>query len=49
MWGWISGGCNLNRRADALIRAAGFRLDELEASYLPGPRPLTYTYRGAAT
>ena len=49
VWGWISGGCNLNRRADALIRAAGFELAELEASYLPGPRPFTYTYRGVAT
>jgi len=49
VWGWISGGCNLNRPADALIRAAGFELRELETSYLPGPRPLTYTYRGVAT
>jgi ubiquinone/menaquinone biosynthesis C-methylase UbiE len=49
VWGWVSGGCNLNRRADALIRAAGFRLGELEASYLPGPRPFTYTTRGVAT
>lgn len=49
VWGWIGGGCNLNRRIDALIRAAGFQLGELETSYLPGPRPLTYTYRGVAT
>jgi ubiquinone/menaquinone biosynthesis C-methylase UbiE len=49
VWGWIGGGCNLNRRIDALIRAAGFTLGELEASYLPGPRPFTYTYRGVAT
>jgi ubiquinone/menaquinone biosynthesis C-methylase UbiE len=49
VWGWIGGGCNLNRQIDALIRAAGFQLGELETSYLPGPRPLTYTYRGVAT
>lgn len=48
-WGWLSGGCNLNRRVDALIREAGFALRELEADYLRGPRPFTYTYRGAAT
>jgi hypothetical protein len=42
------GGCNLNRKIDDLIRSAGFDISELQTKYLPGPRPLTYTYRGLA-
>ena len=47
-WKLIGGGCHLSRRADALVAAAGFRIDELETSYLPGPRIATFTYRGVA-
>ena len=47
-WKLIGGGCHLSRRADVLIAGAGFRIAELEASYLPGPRIATFTYRGVA-
>jgi len=48
IWRRIGGGCNLNRKVDDLIRSAGFEISELQMKYLPGPRPLTYTYRGLA-
>ena len=48
VWGAVAGGCNLNRRIDDLIRGAGFEITELETEYLPGPRMMTFTYRGAA-
>ena len=47
-WKLIGGGCHLSRRADQLIASAGFRIDELETSYLPGPKIATFTYRGVA-
>jgi ubiquinone/menaquinone biosynthesis C-methylase UbiE len=47
-WKPIGGGCHLNRKIDDLIMAAGFRITELKTSYLPGPRPMTYTYQGIA-
>ena len=48
IWKRIGGGCHLNRKIDDLIKQAGFRIAELTTSYLPGPRPMTYTYQGAA-
>lgn len=48
LWRHISGGCHLNRKVDDLISAAGFRITNLETFYLPGPRPMTYTYQGLA-
>lgn len=48
VWNRIAGGCNLNRRIDALLAEGGFRVAELRKAYLPGPRPLTYTYEGSA-
>ena len=48
IWRRVGGGCNLDRRIDELIRSVGFRIAELQASYLPGPRPMTYTYEGFA-
>ena len=49
LWKVIGGGCHLSRSADTLIANAGFRIDELETGYLPGPKLATFTYRGAAT
>lgn len=49
LWRRLSGGCNLNRAVPDLLRTAGFDLPELESLYLPGPRPMTFTYWGAAT
>ena len=47
-WKRFTGGCHWNRKMDDLISAAGFRLMELKTCYLPGPRPMTYTYQGFA-
>ena len=47
-WKSIAGGCHLNRKVDELITAAGFQIAELKTFYLPGPRPMTYTYQGLA-
>jgi ubiquinone/menaquinone biosynthesis C-methylase UbiE len=48
LWKRVAGGCHLNRKIDELIEAAGFQITELTTFYLPGPRPLTYTYQGFA-
>ena len=48
LWRRIGGGCNLNRRIDELVRAAGFRLARLETGYAKGPRPMAYIYEGRA-
>ncbi|MDJ0936583.1 MAG: class I SAM-dependent methyltransferase [Kiloniellales bacterium] len=49
LWGCLAGGCNLNRPVAAMIREAGFRIEELETGHLiKGPRLLTYLYRGRA-
>jgi len=48
MWRRLAGGCNLDRKIDALIESAGFGITQLETSYLQGPRPMTYTYEGVA-
>jgi len=50
LWTRVAGGCHMNRPIDELIRGAGLALRELEMDYaLPGPRMLTYTYRGSAS
>ncbi|MFA5938719.1 MAG: class I SAM-dependent methyltransferase [Sinimarinibacterium sp.] len=48
MWKPLAGGCHLNRDIPALIEAGGFRIAELDAHYLPGPKPMTYVYSGVA-
>jgi len=48
LWTRIAGGCHMNRPTDEVIRGAGFELAELEREFLPGPKVLTYTYRGRA-
>ena len=48
-WRRLSGGCHLNRKMDDLISNAGFRIDDLETGYIPGPRIMTFFYEGAAT
>ncbi|HKC49598.1 MAG TPA: class I SAM-dependent methyltransferase [Myxococcota bacterium] len=48
LWRRFTGGCNMNRPTDELIRAAGFEIAELEQAFLPGPKLLAYTYRGRA-
>ena len=48
LWSRITGGCNLNRRIDAMIEGSGFRLTELRMEYADGPRPTSYVYSGQA-
>jgi len=47
-WKHIAGGCHLNRKIDDLIASAGFQVRELNAFYIVGPRPMTFTYQGLA-
>lgn len=49
LWTRIAGGCRLDRDIPELLRAGGFAVDRLETMYVPGPRPLTFTYWGAAS
>jgi ubiquinone/menaquinone biosynthesis C-methylase UbiE len=48
LWRRVAGGCNIDRRIDQLLVAAGFKIVELQNSYFPGPRVLTYTFEGFA-
>jgi ubiquinone/menaquinone biosynthesis C-methylase UbiE len=48
IWKRIGGGCHLNRKIDEIIKDSGFQISELTTSYIPGPRPMTYTYKGVA-
>lgn len=48
LWSKIAGGCHLDRDIPALLREAGFRSDDMQTMYLPGPRPLTYNFWGTA-
>lgn len=48
LWRRVAGGCNLDRKIDELIGAAGFRLAGLETEYAKGPRPWSYVYIGRA-
>jgi len=48
IWRPIAGGCNLDRKIDELIESAGFDIEQLNTSYLRGPRPMTWTYEGIA-
>lgn len=44
----VAGGCHLTRDIPGLVQAAGWHVEDVEQSYLPGPRvsrPWTYGYR----
>jgi ubiquinone/menaquinone biosynthesis C-methylase UbiE len=49
IWKKIAGGCNLNRKIPELISSAGFKIDELDESYIDGPKIASYQYYGVAT
>jgi ubiquinone/menaquinone biosynthesis C-methylase UbiE len=48
LWKRLGGGCHLNRPIPALIEAAGFRITAMETMYIPGWRPASFNYWGAA-
>ena len=48
VWKRLTGGCHLNRRIDELLTGAGFQLSDFSKAYVPGPRPMTFTYQGIA-
>lgn len=48
LWKKVGGGCHLDRDIPALLREGGFNISELETMYLPGWRPATFNYWGAA-
>lgn len=47
-WRAIAGGCNMDRKMDALVAEAGFGAAETSAEYVKGPRILSYVYAGSA-
>jgi ubiquinone/menaquinone biosynthesis C-methylase UbiE len=50
VWKKVFGGCHLTRDIPALIKDAGFVIDDLDAGYAPNtPRFGGYLYRGAAS
>lgn len=48
IWGPLAGGCHLNRNIPELLTQAGFKTEQLEQMYVPGPKLFTYNYWGAA-
>ncbi|MEM9621891.1 MAG: class I SAM-dependent methyltransferase [Pseudomonadota bacterium] len=49
LWKVIGGGCHLTRRADELLRNAGFRITQQESGYEPGPKVAAFMIHGLAT
>jgi ubiquinone/menaquinone biosynthesis C-methylase UbiE len=48
-WGWLAGGCHLNRDPARLLADAGFRIESLDMGYdAVGPRFATFLYVGSA-
>ena len=47
LWKPLAGGCHLNRDIPLLLKEAGFQT-QLESSYIPGPRVVSYHYWGQA-
>lgn len=51
LWSALAGGCQLSRDPRALLHDAGWRIEEADHTVgygMPGPRVLTYLYRGTA-
>ena len=48
LWKKIGGGCNLNRPIPELIEQAGFRIRNMDTMYIPGWKPASFNYWGAA-
>jgi ubiquinone/menaquinone biosynthesis C-methylase UbiE len=48
IWKPLAGGCHLNRPMAELIERAGFRIEQMDAGYGKGPRPMVFMYEGVA-
>lgn len=48
IWTRLGGGCNLNRPIPELIEQAGFNIRSIDAMYIPGWKPASFNYWGAA-
>lgn len=48
LWSRLGGGCHMDRDIPALLRDGGFRIDAMDTMYIPGWRPASYNYWGAA-
>ena len=47
-WKRLTGGCHLNRPIWSILARSGLECVQCQEGYLPGPRPLVFTYRGIA-
>jgi ubiquinone/menaquinone biosynthesis C-methylase UbiE len=47
-WRRIAGGCHLDRDIAAILRDAGYRIDDLHADYTDGARWSSFTFEGTA-
>jgi len=48
IWSRLAGGCHPGRPILSLLKEAGWQIDRVEQSYVKGPKPLTFVYRGTA-
>lgn len=48
IWRRVAGGCRLDRDVPALLREAGFAVDQLTSGYSGTVRVMSYTYQGTA-
>ncbi len=48
LWKLIAGGCHLTRRADEMLRDAGFEIVEKTTGYVPGPKIAAFMVHGVA-
>ncbi len=50
IWKRFAGGCNINRRVPQLIEEAGFKIEDIDTTYLSGmPRIAAFQYWGSAS
>ena len=48
IWKKIAGGCNLNRPIPECLKAGGFKIQDMDSTYLKGPKIATFNYWGSA-
>jgi len=48
LWSLVGGGCNMNRPIPVLLERGGMRIRNMDTMYLPGWKPASFNYWGAA-